>query len=209
MNRITSSNGSVGNRFSEVRNKFISDLSITDAKIYTGFTLSQLSKLYVHLCIPEQVIIEQRYNFGGEEAMLHYLYWNRNGGSKLQMSENAFGGDPRRFTYSICMIANHLYVMFYHKISGDSMRQWVHHVTLFRHAIWQRLLDGYTVEENVDTGDERSIRLAIPFESFRIFHSLMTLVLEQPLQVIVFNESMVSMMIFSDRFIQVILQVMG
>ena len=63
----------------------------------------------------------QRHRFTGEERFLHYLYWNRHGGTKLQMCRE-FGGDPRRFTYSIRLMTEHIYTHFYHKISGDSMR---------------------------------------------------------------------------------------
>ena len=38
------------------------------------------------------------------------------------MSRNYFGGDPRRFTYSIRMINEHLYKTFYHKIFEFNMQ---------------------------------------------------------------------------------------
>jgi len=64
------------------------------------------------------------------------------------MSQNQFGGDPRRFTYSTIRLASdHLYQTFYHKISGDSMRMWVGHIDGFWYNIWDHLRHGATVED--------------------------------------------------------------
>ena len=66
------------------------------------------------------------------------VYWLI-GETKLRMNTNYFGGDPRRFTYSIRLMTDYLQKTFYHKISGDSMRQWVAHTNSFRHAIQSKL----------------------------------------------------------------------
>ena len=124
-------------------------------------------KLYRHLRVPETMTYTGYYQFGGEEVLLHYLHWNRNGWTKLQMSTNKFGGDPRRFTYSIRIMTDHLYNNFYHKISGDSMRMWIPNVNSFRHAIWQRLQNAVTIESNNDV--QRYVYLNIPLDSIRIF----------------------------------------
>ena len=63
------------------------------------------------------------------------------------MNENQFGGDTRRFTYSIRMLTSHLYDTFYHKISGESLQMWIPHIQNFRYAIWDKLRRGATVEE--------------------------------------------------------------
>ena len=135
----------------------------------TGFTVAQLHALFLHLRIPNSFVVRRRHTFNGEESLLHYLYWNRKGGTKLEMSRNMFGGDSRRFTYSIRYISDHLYKTFYHKVSGDSMRMWVPHIESFRRAIWHKLVTGATIEEDGRSGDRRQITLDIPFETFRIF----------------------------------------
>ena len=111
------------------------------------------------------------YRFTGEESFLHFMVYLRIGETKLRLSTNYFGGDPRRFTYSIRLMTEHLYKTFYHKISGDSMRQWVAHTDYFRHAIWSKL--DIINNENGDQNRERNVnnaaptRLSIPLESFR------------------------------------------
>ena len=119
-NRISGRN--IGIRFQPARRKKISEIDIGEAKEMTGFSKAQLEKLLVHLRIPNEMTYSRYYSFSGEEALIHYLYWNYMAGTKLQMANNQFGGDPRRFTYSIRLISRHLYKTFYHKISGDSMR---------------------------------------------------------------------------------------
>ena len=101
----------------------------------TGLSLEQLRRLYVQLRIPDVLHYQRRYTFGGEECFLHYLVFNRIGETKLRMSSNYYGGDPRRFTYSIRIMNQHLYYTFYNKISGDSMRMWVPHINDFRLVI--------------------------------------------------------------------------
>ena len=78
---------------------------------------------------------------------LHYLVFNRIGETKLRMSRNYFGGNPRRFTYSIRLMTRHIYQNVYHKISGDSMRMWIPEVKKYRLAIWLKINDGYSGEE--------------------------------------------------------------
>ena len=77
----------------------------------------------------------------------------RIGETKLRMSTNYFGGDPRRFTYSIRLMTEYLYTTFYHKISGDSMHQCVFHIDKFRHAIWTKLdINNHTNETDLRIG---------------------------------------------------------
>ena len=90
------------------------------------------------------------------------------------MSRNYFGGDPRRFTYSVRMITEHSYKTFYHEISGDSMHMWMPYVKDFRYAIWLKLKQGATVsvrsgyKSEVDS-IQSIVHLSISFEAFRIF----------------------------------------
>ena len=140
---------------------------MNEAHEMTGFSKDQLHLLLLHLRVPQVMISCRQYKFTGEEALLHYSYWNRVGGTKVQMGTNKFGGDPRRFTYSIRLMTDHLYKNFYHKTSGDSIRMWIPHIHTFRYAIWRKLMDGLTVEEGANGTNLVSIN--IPFNSFRIF----------------------------------------
>ena len=167
-NRFTGGNS--GPRFPTTSRQKIRDMGHNEAIQLTGFSTNQLIRLFKQLRIPNLILEPGRYQFTGEEATVHYIY-NRLGHTKLQMSENYFGGDPRRFTYSIRLIGNHIYETFYHKISGDSMRQWVYKIPEFQYAIWDKLRNGATVEETEHNGNVASrsfIFWGIPLNSFRI-----------------------------------------
>ena len=167
----------MGNRLNVyplIKNSKIDELSAEDSYTLTGLSTIQLTRLCAHLRLPECFRYGQRHRFTGEECLLHYLVFNRIGESKLLMSRNYFGGDPRRFTYSIRIMNNHLYDNFYHKISGDSMRMWIPHVDSFCFVIWKKIQQGSTVEETYDTQTfetvtSRLISLDIPYNAFRIF----------------------------------------
>ena len=120
-----------GHRFPEITRNTIVLLGNSEAKELTGLSTSQLQRLFNHLRIPDHLTSEGRYSFTGEESFLHYIVYNRLGESKLKMSQNYFGGDSRRFTYSIRLITNHIYNTFYHKISGDSMAIWIPRISAF------------------------------------------------------------------------------
>ena len=87
-------------------------LGHNESKELTGISMHQLELLYKHLSFPDKISEPNHYQFCGEEAFLHYMVYNRLGESKLKMSQNYFGGDPRRFTYSIFLITNHIYNTF-------------------------------------------------------------------------------------------------
>lgn len=171
-NRFTNAHN--GPRFPEESRQTIDTLGNSEAKSLTGLSVNQLKRMFRQFRIPQYVRYRERYRFLGEEAFLHYMVFNRLGDNKLNMSLNYFGGDPRRFTYSIRIIADHLYNTFYHKISGDSMRMWLDSIEDFRYAIWSRVMNGVVVNEypNNDTGvgnTDTYVHVGIPFESFRIF----------------------------------------
>ena len=105
-----------------------------------GFKIQELRLLHRHWRIPRRMRQDNAV-FTGEEAMLIYLFHIRSGMPYIHMTR-VFGGDPRRMTYYVRSIVNHLYHFFYHKISGDSMQQWIPFITDFRRAIWNKLLNG-------------------------------------------------------------------
>ena len=138
----------------------------------TGLSVSQLILLHKHLRIPNIVRDEiSRRSYSGVEYFLHYITYNRLGLTKLQLSLYHFGGDPRRFTYTIRAIGHFLYETFYHKKSGDSMRQWLPHLDSFRDVIWRKIVSGGTIETSFgnNQAQETYVGIKILKDSFRIF----------------------------------------
>ena len=136
----------MGQRFIIESMKTIDRLDNSEAKSLTGLLVSQLQRLFCQFRISQYVRYHSRYLFLGEEAFLHDLVFNRLGETKLNMRLNYFGGDPRRFTYSIGIMADHIYKTFYHEISGDSMGMWVDNIDEFQYSIWSRLTHGVVVQ---------------------------------------------------------------
>jgi hypothetical protein len=149
----------------------IESLTEQEAHEFTGFSKRQLHRLFVHWRLPQTMSYPRRATFTGEQCLIRYFYHIRKGATKLQMAR-IFGGDPRKFTYVMRLMTNHLYTNFYHKISGNSMGMWRSHIRDFRYAIWDRLRSGATHQETTlepGVGHQQHIFLDIPFESFRIF----------------------------------------
>ena len=93
----------------------------------SGTLVSQKSnfvKLYLHLRIPNTIRLKTRHVFTGEEALIIFL--TRVGGafSTWKSMELFFGGNPNKWGYLFAMMVDHLYSTFYHKITGDPLRQW-------------------------------------------------------------------------------------
>ena len=132
-----------------------------------GFKIQELELLRAHWRIP-QVMRNNGRVFDGEEAMLVFLYYIRTGIPFTRMADTVFGGDPRLFTNFVREIADHLYLNFYHKMSGDSMRQWVPFIDDFRAGIWDKMLNGL-VSETRRGGPTIDWEVYVPFNQFRIF----------------------------------------
>ena len=82
-------------------------LGENEARNLTGLSTAQLQLMFIHLRIPKQIReLRVRRVFDCEEAFLHYMTYNRLGLTKLQLSLYHFGGNPRRFTYSIRLICD-------------------------------------------------------------------------------------------------------
>ena len=132
-----------------------------------GFKIHELELLLTHWRIPQRMRMANHV-FSGEEAMLIFLCYIRTATPFTRLAQTTFGGDPRKYTYHVRSISDHLYSHFYHKISGDSMQQWVPFVADFRRAIWDKLLSGLVNEQHAD-GSEIDYEVYIPFNTFRIF----------------------------------------
>ena len=87
-----------GPRFATILRTKTSMLGHNEALQLTGFSMYQLELLFKHLRIPDALSEPHCHKFVGEEVFLHYMIYNWLGDTKLRMSQNYFGGDPRRFT---------------------------------------------------------------------------------------------------------------
>ena len=107
------------------RNRSIDDLTENKAKELTRFTKDQLRILLVHWRIPETVIAGYRHKFTGEEVLLVSLSRIATGDPWTRLIDGNFGGEPRRWSYAFQWFINHIFTLFYHKISGRSMELWL------------------------------------------------------------------------------------
>ena len=173
----------------------IEELGENEARKMTGVIKSQLFLLNNHHGISESLRdFESRWVFIDIECLLHYLVYTRLGVTKFQMSMYYFGGDPRRFSYSIGTLASHLYHIFYHKKSGNSMAQWLGQIDQFRSCIWKKITNGGTVEPAADGETLVTLQiLLINFNSLLLF--LTKQVSEPQFQASELVDVMVSLMI--------------
>jgi hypothetical protein len=154
-------------RFDLLHNNSIDYLEDHDADSFTGFNKEQLRRLFIAWRVPDHFIDPGNGSrFTGQEAMIYYLTNLRQGEPYTTMTQK-FGGDPRWFTKTIRLMVDHLYYTFYHKITGDSMRQWPPRIEAFRRAIWEKLVGGETVE--IREGVRNIVPVSVPFENFVVF----------------------------------------
>jgi hypothetical protein len=121
------------------RNRSIDDLSEETAKQLTRFMKDQLRILLLHWRIPNDIVTGPRYQFTGEEVVIVCLARIATGDPWTRLIDGFFGGDPRRWRYAFRLFINHLFVMFYHKISGRSMEIWLPEINSFKQLIIDRL----------------------------------------------------------------------
>jgi hypothetical protein len=91
----------------------------------------------VHLRIPNTVVIvpRHRYRFSGEEILIICLTHFATGHPWTRLIPSHFGGDPRRWIVAFHWFIDHLFVLFYHKISGRSIDGWIGHIHEFKRSI--------------------------------------------------------------------------
>jgi hypothetical protein len=121
------------------RNRSIDELSECKAKELTRFNKEQLRMLLVHWRFPETVVAGYRHRFTGEEVLLVSLARIATGDPWTRLIDGNFGGDPRRWSYAFKWFINHLFTLFYHKISGRSMELWIPEINNLKQLIIDRL----------------------------------------------------------------------
>ena len=86
--------------------------------------------------------------------------------------EIILGGDSTVWGYIFAAVIDHLYSTFYHKITGDSLRQWCsqENIDYFRQVIWNKSSYSPCQFERFLNGDTNSFDvLNVPYESFKTF----------------------------------------
>jgi hypothetical protein len=161
------------NRFHPRCFQRIQDIGRRDCYSWFGLTTSNLERLFVHLRVPENFTTSSHHVYTGEECFIIFLYHMNKGVPFTDMARYPFGGDPRRFSEMKELMIDHLYMTFYHKISGRSLDQWIPaHLNTCRRLIYDALSTGAIEEidyENGEVIDTRLIRHHFDFDSFRPF----------------------------------------
>ncbi len=121
------------------KNRSINELSDSKAKELTRFTKEQLHILLIHWCIPETVVAGYCHKFPGEEVLLVSLARIATGDPWTRLIDGNFGGEPHHWSYAFQWFINHLFTLFYHKISGRSMELWLPQINNFKQLIIDRL----------------------------------------------------------------------
>lgn len=161
------------NRFYPPRYRTLADISRSDCYSWFGMSPHNLRTMYRHWRVPNRFRSASRHTFSGEECFIITLYYMIKGIPFTSMARNTFGGDPRRFSDMFGLMIDHLYITFYHKISGDSMRQWMpRYLDRCRALIHNALSDGVLWEAQYLDGEiinEEWILHHFDYDSFRVF----------------------------------------
>ena len=130
--------------FSQPCNRLIEDLEEEWARLFTGYGTDDLRTLVRHLRIPDVFVIKpndtkHRVRAIGETCFIVAMAWLTTGHAVYHLFPFVFGGDPRPWGSLIQAVFDHLYILFYHKISGDSLSWFRPRLALYSRAIGNRL----------------------------------------------------------------------
>ncbi len=156
------------------RNRSIDELSDEDARSLTRFNKEQLRLLLVHWRIPEVIITEQQYRFSREEMLIVGLTKLATGDPWTRPLPGYFGSDVRRWSKAFIWFVNHLFILFYHKISGNSMDLWLGQIESFKRVILDRLAQpAHPIERELFDNDGHPERaqyiIQCAIESWRVY----------------------------------------
>jgi hypothetical protein len=135
------------NRFRPKRFRRLDDINRRDCYSWFGHSPSDLRRLFIAWRIPTNFRTPSNNVFNGEECFIIYLFHLMKGTPFTEMARHVFGGDPRYMSSMFDLVINHLYFMFYNKISGTSLDQWLpRYLTRCRSLIHNALADGAIFE---------------------------------------------------------------
>jgi hypothetical protein len=121
------------------RNRVINELTDEVAYSLTRFTKEQLRLLFAHFRMPEVIVTEHRHHFSGEEVLIVCLAKIATGDPWIRLIPGFFGGDVRRWSFAFRWFVDHLFINFFHKISGRSIEIWLPEMNGFKQSIIERL----------------------------------------------------------------------
>lgn len=166
------------NRFHPKRFRRINEISRDTCYNWFGLSPHDLRVLFTHLRVPETLRSDtsrspSRHIYNGEESFIIFLHHIIKGVPFTEMSRHTFGGDPRPFSKMCELMIDHLYILFYNKISGTSLEQWIpRYLNTCRSLIHNALGDGAIFEEQYVDGEvvsQQLIQHHFDFDTFRPF----------------------------------------
>jgi hypothetical protein len=154
------------------KNRRIDDLSPQEAYRWTRFTQAQLRLLLVHLRMPEVLPISPtRCVFTGEEVLIVCLTRIATGDAFYDFIPAKFGGSAAKWSYAFKWFIDHVFLTFYHKITGNSMLQWSGYIDSFRTLIANKVAEVPVSIQRVVNGVQTTLtyRVNCDVETFRVF----------------------------------------
>ena len=161
-------------RFHEPMHRFLVDISEVDCYVWFGLNRANMRRVFQYGRIPGRLTHPTNGSvYPGETCFLVWLYRLRKGLPFTEMARFVFGGDPRRLSEMCDLWTDYWYNLFYNKITGDSLAQWIpNKLELCCRLIFRSLSDAVIEELTLDNGvvvNTQYIRHTFDFESFRIF----------------------------------------
>ena len=152
-------------------NRTIEVMKKSDCYGWTKFSKAELQLLMTHLRIPAYFAIDNRNRFTGEETLLICLTRISGPFDSWKSMDKAFGGYHGHWEELFGDFIDYIYSIFYHKITGDSMRQWTspQQVEHFRRLIWSKTRTSPCAIERFLSGISDSFDiLDVAFEAWKV-----------------------------------------
>ena len=155
-------------------NRLLDDISEEDCYIWFALNRANMRLIFLHGRVPDTLRNPtNRAVYSGQTCFLVWLYHLRKGLPFTEMARFVFGGDPRRLSEMSYLFTDYWYNLFYNKISGYSLDQWIpSKLDLCRELIFRSLSDGVIEEIELENGqvvNSQWIQHTFDFDSFRIF----------------------------------------
>jgi hypothetical protein len=154
------------------KNRRIDELSPEEAYRWTRFTKEQLHRLLLHLRMPERLpAVAGQYIFTGEEVLLVCLTRIATGNNFYDFIPCKFGGSAAKWSIAFKWFIDHLFLTFYHKITGNSMLQWTGHIIFFRSVIANKVAEVPVSIRRIVNGIETTLTYSVTCDiaTFRSF----------------------------------------
>ena len=160
-------------RWMPLRYQTINEINPEDCDAWFGLSPFDLCQLFVHWRVPSILRTPCRKTYQGEECFLIMMFHMNKGAPFTAMARNTFGGDPRRLSEMFDLMIDHLYLKFYHKISGTSLGMWIpRYLHTCRRLIYDAMSEGALKVTQYANGipiDRQWILHHYDFSTFRPF----------------------------------------